>query len=435
MKVTLSTILVLLAGALGAQQPLSLDEALQMALGGHPRIREAEQLVEAAHARRRQLLAEFAPALALHAVGSEGRGDTGLMSMLEPSRMFMLPPDAFIAASLTFQWRVFTSGRDAAAREAAAFEVHQAELELARARIEVIHAVRTAFAEAAYRAEAVAAHEAGLVAAEEMEALAKARFEEGKIPEAFLFAAEAQTERARRDLRLAQADLEASVAQLEAAVGSELPQGVRPGAWRAQQLPEALETALQEAYTSRTEMLLEQARAGKHNAEAEMARRSALPELSLFGTYLAFEGDRLGSSTDSKIGLLLSMPLADGGLRRARAGEASAGGEAAESRLAAVRLDVAAQVRAAWARRQAVPDVLRHAEAELRAAEEAYRIARLRFDVGRAVHAEVQVVLADLIAARVAVADAHRFDRLAEADMLKAVGRQPETPNLNSSGG
>lgn len=433
MKPTVSTLLTLLAVTLGAQQPISLDDALRMALEGHPRVREAEQHLEAAQARRRQMLAEFAPSLALHAVGSDGSGDTGLMSMLEPSRMFMLPPDAFVAAALTFQWRVFTSGRDAAAREAAALEVREAEQELALARINVAYAVRTAFADAAYRAEAVAAYEAGLAAAEEMEALAKARFEEGKIPEAFLYAAEAQTERARRDLRIAQADLEASLAELEAAIGAELPQGARLGDWGAEQLPEELETALQEAFRSRPELLFEQLRVGKRAAEAEMARRSALPELSLFGTYLAADGERSGSSSEPKIGLLLSMPLADGGVRRARAGEAQAGSQAAESRLAAVRLEVAAQVRAAWARRRAVPDVLRHAEAESRAAEEAYRIAKLRFNVGKAVHAEVQVVLADLIAARVAVADAHRFDRLAEASLLKAVGRP--TKSTNSSGG
>jgi len=426
MKPTVSTLLALLAVALGAQQPISLDDALRMALEGHPRVREAEQLVEAAHARRRQLLAEFAPALAVHAVGSVGRGDTGLMSMLQPSRMFMLPPDAFFAASLTFQWRIFTSGRDAAARGAGAAEVREAEHSLALARVEVAHGVRAAFAEAAYRVEAVSAYKAGLLAAEEMESLAKARFEEGKIPEAFLFAAQAQTARARRDLRMAEADLEAALAELAAAVGAELPEGALPGNWNAEQLPPTLEAALQEAHDGRPDLLAEQARVERQGAMAEMARRSGLPELSLFGTQNSFDGERVGASSDAKVGLLLSMPLADGGLRRAQAGEASAAGLAAHSRLAAARLDVGAQVRAAWARRRAVPDVLRHAEAELRAADEAYRIARLRFDVGRAVHAEVQVVLADLIAARVAVAEAHRFDRSAEADLLRVLGRPPE---------
>jgi len=425
MKPTVSTIFVLMAVVLSAQQPISLDDALKMALKSHPRVREAEQLVEAAHARRRQLLAEFAPFLAMHSVGSEGRGDTGFMSMLEPSRMFMLPRDAFFAASLTFQWRIFTSARDAAARDVGGFEVREAEQALALARLQVAYRVRKAFAEAAYRTEAVAAYEAGLLAAEEMESLAKARFEEGKIPEAFLFAAQAQTARARRDLRIAEADLEASIAELGAAVGGGLRDGARPGDWRAQQLPDTLESALGEAYDRRPELLAERARARRQGAEAEMARRSALPELSVFGTQITFGSERGGSSSNATVGLLLTMPLADGGMRRARASEATAGGLAAESRLGAALLDVAVEVRAAWARRSAVPDVLRHAEAELQASEEAYRIARLRFDVGKAVHAEVQVVLADLIAARVAVAEARRFDRNAEADLLRALGRQP----------
>lgn len=435
MKPTISAILISLAVALGAQQPLSLDSALRMALDNHPRVREAEQLVEAAHARRRQLLAEFAPAVAVHAVGSEGRGDTGLMSMLEPSRMFMLPPEAFLAASLTFQWRLFTSGRDTAARDAGAQEIREAEQALALARVEVAHAVRIAFAEAAYRADAVHAHRANLSAAEEVEALTKARFEEGKVPEAFLFAAQAQTARARRDLRVAEADLEASLAELAAAVGGELREGTTLGDWYTEQLPESLESAVEEAYAHRPELLAERARADLQSAMAEMARRSGLPELSLFGTHLSFDGERAGSSSDSKIGLLLSMPLADGGLRRARAKEAAAGRLAAEARLSVARLEVAAQVRSAWARWRAVADVLRHAEAEFRAAEEAYRIARLRFDVGKAVHAEVQVVLADLIASRVALAEAHRFERSAEADLLRAIGRQPEKGEKKISGG
>ncbi len=435
MKKLLSIGILGALGVFGSAQPLNLQDALGIATERHPLIVGAEREVDAARAMRASLLSEFQPTLSFHAVGSDGTGTLGMMTMVNPGRMFMLPPDPFAAESLVFQWALFTSGKDRAIARVGDLGVRVGESALRRTRLDVSLRVRTAFAEAAYRRDAVNGYRAGLDAAEEMEKLTRARYEEGKVPEAFVFAAEAQTAKARRDLRVAEAEYEAALAKLREAVGGELAEPVELGEWQDATLPETLEKALELAVSLRPELQSYSFARKKAGAAADAVRRSQLPEVRLFGAQTGMTGRSMAPDTSYNLGVLLSIPLFDGSKRASEARQAEAEAAKATASYEAERLSVEAQVRSAWAKWRAVDDVLAFAEAQLRAAEEAYRIAKLRFDVGKAVHAEVSVVLADLVAAEVSVADAHRYKRMAEAELIRAIGLEPEREKPSNTGG
>jgi outer membrane protein TolC len=368
-------------------------------------------------------------------VGSQGTGELGIMTMIGPARMFMLPPDPFASESLVFQWALFSSGRARAVSRVGEMGVRIGDAGVRRARLDVAYRVRSAFAEAAYRRDAIRGYRAGWEAAEEMEKLTRARYEEGKIPEAFVFAAEAQTAKARRDLRVAEAEYESALAQLREALGGGLGEPFEIGEWQDAVLPDTLERALDLAYSLRPELLSIAYEREKAGSAAEAVRRSLLPEVRLFGVQTGATGRSMAPDSSYHVGVLLSVPLFDGLMRSAEARRADSEAAKAAAMLESERLAVEAEVRSAWAKWRAVEDVLAFAEAQFRAAEEAYRIAKLRFDVGKAVHAEVSVVLADLIAAQVSLADAHRYKRKAEAELIRAIGLEPEREKLSNTGG
>jgi outer membrane protein TolC len=124
-----------------------------------------------------------------------------------------------------------------------------------------------------------------------------------------------------------------------------------------------------------------------------------------------------------QVGLLLSWPLYDGGERDARKDEAEAMREARSFELRQMELDVAAEIgreRARWAAARANEDL---AVAEVRAAEEELRIARMRFELGRGIFLETLDALATLRRARSNKIEAAYRRGLAESDFLYATGR------------
>jgi cobalt-zinc-cadmium efflux system outer membrane protein len=127
-----------------------------------------------------------------------------------------------------------------------------------------------------------------------------------------------------------------------------------------------------------------------------------------------------------KVGLVLSMPLADGGMRRAEADEMAAIADQAMQENQAVNVRVTSEVIAAWSRWAASPDVVRASEAQVAAAEEAYRIAKLRYQEGKAPQVEVEQVAAGLVDALAARAEANAFRRIAWANLMRAVGISPD---------
>jgi outer membrane protein TolC len=158
-------------------------------------------------------------------------------------------------------------------------------------------------------------------------------------------------------------------------------------------------------------------------ALARKARQSGYPELNLVGY-----GQGVTTKDDSdvfyKLGIVLSVPLLDGGLRKAQADEMSALAAQAQQEKALAWMSVSREVTSAWAKWQAAPEVVRASEAEVVAAHEAYRIARLRYQEGKAEQVEVDQAATDLVNAIAAAAEANAFQRIAWANLMRAVGNQ-----------
>lgn len=125
-------------------------------------------------------------------------------------------------------------------------------------------------------------------------------------------------------------------------------------------------------------------------------------------------------------GLVLSVPLLDGGERRAGVQRAEAERQGRELELERLELVVTGQVSNARAALEAALENLALAEEVVADADEQLRITRLRFEVGRGIYLEVLDALAAAARARLNRAEAASEAGSAYADWLYAVGRLTE---------
>jgi len=126
--------------------------------------------------------------------------------------------------------------------------------------------------------------------------------------------------------------------------------------------------------------------------------------------------------SSSAIALSVSLPLLDGGLRRAAVKEAQAMVDAALADERDVKLMVEADVAEALAGVKAAAQAVGFARTAVDQAEEDYRVVKLRYESGKAINIEVIDAAASLTKARTNLADALFQHNLARNTLTRAVG-------------
>jgi outer membrane protein TolC len=127
--------------------------------------------------------------------------------------------------------------------------------------------------------------------------------------------------------------------------------------------------------------------------------------------------------TAYRFGFVLSFPLGDGGERRSSMNEQKAMADKAAADLKQTKLKAEAEVASAWAEWQAAPTVQKASDDQLASAEEAYRIALLRYREGKTILAEVIDARSQLVAAQLAKAEAENYTRRAWTMLQRAMGQ------------
>ena len=95
----------------------------------------------------------------------------------------------------------------------------------------------------------------------------------------------------------------------------------------------------------------------------------------------------------------------------------------AESELQGTKNKVEAEVASAWAEWSASSKVSASAKAEVEASEEAYRVALLRYQEGKAILSELTEVRSELTHARLSVAESTAYARKAWSKLARATGK------------
>lgn len=422
-KTLIATLWICMLQFASAQTSAPLSDWLRWGIEKNPKLSAAREEVQAARARGAMLRSEFNPKISLNGYISSGDMPMLFQSEAMPFNYSWQQGDSMSTANVTLMFPVLNFGRDTAARKASQADTAAAGERLRTTELDVEVAVALRFAESAAQLEIVRAYEASVANAEEVARISEEMFKVGKVPEAFVFRANADLAAARRELAMERAKLEAVTARLLSSAARDLGEEALPGDWDLEMAaPPSLAEAVERATALRPELAeMRTARLALLN-RADLAGRGLLPKVSFMAMGDANWMDGGEEESGSRIGLVMSIPVADGGERRSIAKELRSMANRMEADYQSMVLEVRAEVSEAWAMWNASDAVLAAARAEVSASEEAYRVALLRYTEGKSILAELTDARAQVASARRSAAEAVAYKRVAWAQLRRAIG-------------
>lgn len=413
-----------------AQQPLTLQQCLDIALKTHPLLRLSLQQLEGAKARLQQTQAQWRPELSF----------TGLQRRQGPTVSFTvpLPPPApprsieivksdTRTLTLEFRQSLFTFGRSSASIRSAASQVNAASASVRATQARLILLVTEAYADvlAAQALEEVARQSVERV--REVLRVAKARYEAGAAPKFDVLRAEAELAAAEEQLLSARNLVALAKANLNQLLGrpTDAPLEVTPLPEPIEVDPESLrsEPFLRQAFAHRPELQSSQWQIEAAQQLVKLAQSDRKPILLLTGSYVRQTATGFAEDYQWSINLIVQFPIFDSGRRESAVREQQATLGQALAQREQLERQIALEVEQGVRNFQVALQRLRTARAALAPAEEAFRLAQVRYEAGVGTQVEVwdaQVALTRARANEVqALYDAHKaFARLVYATGL-----------------
>lgn len=456
----------LLSGRPMLNQTLTLDQAVAVALRESPVIRGAVEEVEAAAGRLNTARAETRPWLSANAFLSGGSNASIVATppVSQPQMIMGLPRGAFFDANLMLMVPLYTGGRlRAMVRQATALrDASQAELEAQRQ--EVVLMTRAAYREVLARRAMVDVWQTRLREDQERLRVDRARLEQQQVPAFYVLRDEAELAATQQELTNAQRDVEITLVQLKTIMGispasrievvgpldfqpsadlirrltatASAQSGDRsaatPGSREAEAaapiaenaaLPPDLAPLLRLAERRRPDLQAATERVSGSAAEAAAIRSSYRPQVNLaaMGDLMKMKGE--DPFVGVTFGVVASLPLYNGGQRRARVQTAEAERRRQEADQDRIALQVAQEVSTALLNLRAAEQNVQTSRAALTAAQEDYRVALLRYQSGRSIAVEALDALAARVRAESNVIQALFQYNVAHDQLLRAVGQ------------
>jgi outer membrane protein TolC len=349
-----------------AQEPLTLEAAVERALASHPLLAEGRERVESARGQLRQAPLTFNPKLILQAENYRNWGSRPILTSRET--------DDFAYLQQTFE----TAGKRGKRAELATRGLRAAELELDVLRRRVARDVSLAYW-AALGAQKM--HELLLESVRNFEKIVE--YHEIRVREGAM----AENDLLRVKLELGRIQLAANNAGLDAAKARiELFRAMGQTAFPEVRFAEALQLAEdrplpadeEDALRRRPEMLLAQARLEQARGNLVLQRANASPNVDALFGYKRSMGEHTLIA-----GLQWDLPVLN--RNQGNIQSAAADIKAAEANLAATEAIIRAEVKAAAAEYQARRQQLKELVGRLRSqADETARIAQSAYRLGGA---------------------------------------------------
>jgi outer membrane protein len=239
---------------------------------------------------------------------------------------------------------------------------------------------------------------------------------------------------AEADLYLAQANLfsaknavEVAWANLRNAMGvDDYPKQPLADAMSTDPFPMSLAQAKEAAFAARPELLQLDAQLKARDQQIAVARRNHLPDLLLSSSYgrQASHSELFPLNPTWQVQLNFNIPIFNGFQTTYQVQEALANYSSAKEQLRLQRQQVAFQVEKYYLNLTAARDVVRANEAAVRAAKQNLELHEARYQVGYAPIVEVTTAQATYTSAQTNHVNALIAQKLAQAQLLNAIGRQ-----------
>lgn len=380
----LSTILTV-STAMGSQpsERLTLDEAIQIALRNNRAVQISARTLDKSRSAVREATGAALPQI--QGTATYVRFDRVATARfgLQPIRLGNIENRT---ARITLTQVIDINGLIQIAIRAASTALTISELDYERTRNDTILQVTQAYQGVARAEEFVRVAEEALKNAQERLRLIRAQVDAGVAAQFDLLRAETAVAQAEQALLNTRNQRELAVAALNNLLGRDLNtpvQVVKPTALPPLQ-EAALDTLTQQAYANRPEILAAERGVQLAQLNIRNAQRGNLPSLILTGQAdFNLNTSPFNPRRESYTGtVVLSVPIWDSGITRARVTQARDDVEIAQLRLQQAKEGVALEVRQAYLNLQDAQKRLAVAQKGLEQATEALRLARVRFEAG-----------------------------------------------------
>lgn len=417
-----------------AEVPLTLPEAVGIALQRNPSLREAEGRESAAWAGLDGTGAERWPQLRLDSRVARV-SDVATIRLPGAPPVTLAEEETWVTTA-TLQQVLYTGGRLSALVRQAGSGAAAAQASRVRARQTVAFGAERAFLlllaaqeEIVVAAKNLAAAESHLrVANERLAARAAARFD--------VLRAEVQAEEARQETIRAAAGRLAAHALLLQALG--IPEGdyraVAPPPSTDKPSRASPQELLDAARRLRPDLAGFRAQVAAAEAGERAARAERLPTVGVSADYLYAHPESRTLFSRWSLGASLSVPVLDGGRAAARRSEAAAALVQAGARHDAQLRAVESEVRRAAARAASADAQVLVARRRVAQAEELLRLAEVRFSGGAGTATEIADAQASLARAGYGLTWAGAEQGIAAAELALAVGWTATTARPSAGG-
>lgn len=424
--------------SVGGGAPLTLLDAVRRALEQNLTVRQAALAVAIARAQVGQAEAGLWPTVSVGASNTQqtqpGSSTLGGTINIPSAGITGAPFTAIVPGSAPPQWNVHGIVNYAVYTGNAV----QDQIAIARANLrgqqsafaataeQTVLAVRQAYFNYVQSEGQVAAAQRAVDASQENVRVTRAQVSVGTSPEFNLLQAQVQLAQAQRTLTQAKAAAVLAEQQLAAVVN--LPISSAIAVTTPMGLPAAppdVEALVKQGLANRPEVTQAQAAIQAAQAAVDLAAAGLRPNITLTGGP-QMQSNSLSSSTPVTWAGTLALTLAifDGGLTRAKVEQARQQLALTRVQLEQTQQTVEEQVRAAYLNLQQAAEQLASAQAGLTAAQEALRIANIRFQAGVGTQLDVVTAIQNLAVADAAVVQALFQYNLALAQIDQATGTQ-----------
>ncbi len=423
-------IIILLLSAFGPGPAhaagLTLQDAIARALTRHPTVLSARESLNAGKSRVDQASSPYLPQV---------RANTGYSENHASGGAFGDTVTKSYATTLSVNQMLYDFGKTGNALDAANWGVLSAETDVEQVRQEVVLNVKQSFFALLQAMKLLTVAEQTLAQTGSHVKQAEAFFRAGSRPRFDVTRAEVDENNARLGLINARNSVRLRTIALYNAMGVE-PAGeleVEDTLAQPAVLP-PLDQAATEALKNRPEMLKAGADIRSAEARVKTEQSNYLPTLSANGAYswangttemgelngILLKGD-IGNSWSA--GVMLSLPIYEGGLTKGRVGEARANQRALEARRDALRQSILLEVNQAYADLESASARISVMDSSLKKARESLDLAEGRYAAG--VGPSIEVTDAQVAAAKAETDHVQAlYDyQLAAARLLKAMGR------------
>lgn len=413
-------------GRVGLKGPLSLSQAVQIGLRENGSVRAAQADIRAAAAETQAVRSQTRPQVSANTYLSIGDASNILSTAgnVMPQNFLTVPSQGFADQNLTLMMPLYTSGRLENSVRAARQRERAAVSDAQGVQADTALRVEEAYYRALLAAETITTAKARLDASAELVRTTGALFAAGKGLEASVRRVEAEQADAQRILTTANNTRTKSLLDLKAAMGIRLDSDITLSEALVFTQPTGdLAALLEDAARIRPELQASRSRTLAARSQTRSVRGSQ--NAQVYGMAMAdgFTSHPQGTREGYTVGVVISLPLLDGGQRRAETAQARARQERAEAESHDLELRVELEVREAWLDVQTAAENYRTAQAALRAAQSASDVTALRVQNQKGLLVEELDALAASTLARGNVAQALYEHSIAAARLQRAVGR------------